>query len=274
MTRLLALALLLTASAPGSIASLVPSPAPERAPPPSEAASFAGAVRVIDADTIDVGAVRVRLHGIDAAETGQTCEKGGVEWPCGAWASERVRDLFEGRRALCERIDTDRYGRAVARCAVDGVESIAAAKEGLGGVEVGGLEIASGGPVDMGAEIVGRGLAVAYRRYSDDYAAVEAAARTGGAGVFAGTMQPPAEYRAERRAGAAARRTAGAAGAAEREAPDPACPIKGNVSAQGRIYHLPEGAFYERTVIDEGQGERWFCSPEEAQAAGWRASRR
>ena len=84
-------------------------------------------------------------------------------------------------------------------------------------------------------------------------------------------MQPPAEYRAERRGGAAAREHAGAAA---RTPPNPACAIKGNVSAQGRIYHLPGGAFYERTAIDPGGGERWFCAPEEAQGAGWRASLR
>ena len=214
---------------------------------PAGAEPIAGPVRVIDADTIDVGEVRVRLHGIDAAETDQSCELGGAVWPCGAWAAGRVRDLFEGREAACERLDTDRYGRAVARCAVEGVEAIAAAKEG------------PGVPVDMGAEIVGRGLAVAYLRYSDDYAGVEAAARARGAGVFAGAMEEPAAHRA---------------GASGRAAPDPSCPIKGNVSANGRIFHRPGGAFYARTAIDEDRGERWFCSAEEAIAAGWRASRR
>jgi hypothetical protein len=40
------------------------------------------------------------------------------------------------------------------------------------------------------------------------------------------------------------------------------------------VFHLPDGAFYERTRIEEGKGERWFCSPEEAVAAGWRPSMR
>jgi hypothetical protein len=52
------------------------------------------------------------------------------------------------------------------------------------------------------------------------------------------------------------------------------CSIKGNVSRSGeRIYHVPGGRFYERTKINEGAGERWFCSEEEAAAAGWRRSR-
>jgi hypothetical protein len=36
-------------------------------------------------------------------------------------------------------------------------------------------------------------------------------------------------------------------------------------------YYLPGSRHYERTRIDEGSGERWFCSPEEAEQAGWRA---
>jgi hypothetical protein len=54
------------------------------------------------------------------------------------------------------------------------------------------------------------------------------------------------------------------------------CDIKGNVSVETgeRIYHVPGQKFYERTVITEAKGERWFCSEAEARAAGWRKSRR
>lgn len=53
------------------------------------------------------------------------------------------------------------------------------------------------------------------------------------------------------------------------------CLIKGNISASGeKIYHLPGGAFYEKTYIDPSRGERWFCTEEEAQRAGWRRSKK
>ena len=55
--------------------------------------------------------------------------------------------------------------------------------------------------------------------------------------------------------------------------PNPACPIKGNISSE-HIYHMPGQRDYCKTVIDESKGERWFCSPEEAEAAGWRAAKR
>lgn len=52
------------------------------------------------------------------------------------------------------------------------------------------------------------------------------------------------------------------------------CRIKGNVSMYGgeRIYHVPGGKWYDETRIDPGRGERWFCSEDEARAAGWRRS--
>jgi hypothetical protein len=53
------------------------------------------------------------------------------------------------------------------------------------------------------------------------------------------------------------------------------CGIKGNISKQTgeRIYHVEGQKYYRSTVINPFQGERWFCSEEEARAAGWRRSR-
>jgi len=51
------------------------------------------------------------------------------------------------------------------------------------------------------------------------------------------------------------------------------CVIKGNISLDGeRIYHVPGGEWYDETRIDRMEGERWFCSEEEARRAGWRKS--
>ena len=50
-----------------------------------------------------------------------------------------------------------------------------------------------------------------------------------------------------------------------------ACVIKGNINADGdKIYHLPDCAYYGRTVISEERGEKFFCSEAEAIASGFR----
>ncbi len=49
------------------------------------------------------------------------------------------------------------------------------------------------------------------------------------------------------------------------------CSIKGNINTKGeKIYHLPFCASYEKTVINETSGERYFCTEEEALSFGWR----
>lgn len=58
------------------------------------------------------------------------------------------------------------------------------------------------------------------------------------------------------------------------EAPSSDCIIKGNVNRKGeRIYHMPGGLDYAKVNM-VALGKRWFCTEAEAQAAGWRPSRR
>ena len=52
------------------------------------------------------------------------------------------------------------------------------------------------------------------------------------------------------------------------------CNIKGNINYSGeKIYHVPGQEYYNSTEINEEYGERWFCTEEEARAAGWRKSK-
>lgn len=50
--------------------------------------------------------------------------------------------------------------------------------------------------------------------------------------------------------------------------------IKGNISltTHEKIYHVPGGKSYNRTIISPEFGEKWFCSTADAEDAGWRAS--
>lgn len=46
--------------------------------------------------------------------------------------------------------------------------------------------------------------------------------------------------------------------------------IKGNINSKGeKIYHVPGGQYYDKTIAEE-----WFCTEAEAQAAGYRKSKR
>ena len=54
----------------------------------------------------------------------------------------------------------------------------------------------------------------------------------------------------------------------------PGCDIKGNISIDTgeKIYHIPGGAWYNKTNIYPNYGERWFCTEAEAKSNGWRRS--
>lgn len=207
------------------------------------AADIIGPARVSDGDTLVIGAVHIRLHGIDAPETGQSCQTAkGAEWDCGGAAKERMVELTRGWDVRCVARDRDRYGRVVARCAADGQ--------------------------DLGAVLVSEGLAWAYRRYSPDYIGVETAARVSERGIWQGKAQVAWDYRAGGWSTAASSAQA-ATGSGEGD-----CQIKGNINSKGvKIYHLPGSRWYANAQISESSGERWFCDEAEAEAAGWRGVR-
>lgn len=206
-----------------------------------------GRASVTDGDTVVIHGTRIRLFGIDAPESAQVCEDAsGKEYRCGQVAALALSDRIGEAPISCEPRDTDRYGRTVAICRK--------------------------GPEDLNAWMVAQGHALAFRRYSSDYAGQEAQARAAKRGIWAGTFEDPAGWRRIRRGGPAARAA---------DEPTPAgsndsmtCTIKGNIAAKGdRIYHLPGTSTYTRTVVDERAGERMFCTEDEARAAGWRAPR-
>ena len=60
-------------------------------------AGVSGRARVVDGDTLDVGAVRVRLHGVDAPESRQSCVAGGRRWACGERATRALAERIGGR---------------------------------------------------------------------------------------------------------------------------------------------------------------------------------
>lgn len=202
-------------------------------------ADVTGPARIVDGDSLEVAGERVRLHGIDAPEIGQLCSLKGEPWSCGRAAADLLRDLIDGQEVDCRYLGRDRYKRMIAKCKV--------------------------GWLDLGAEMVTRGMAVAYLRYSNDYLQNYREARGKGNGIFAGEFVEPEKWRQGERH---------AVEIANDNAPM-RCQIKGNINSKGkRIYHMPGQEAYNVTRINPGAGERWFCSEVKAKAAGWRKALR
>lgn len=155
-------------------------------------------------------------------------------WDCGAEALEALDRLIRSGSVECQALGDDGYGRVIGRCAVSGQ--------------------------DIGSKMVSEGFAYAFVKYSADYVAEEEVARSRELGVWRGDYLRPWDFRAAKWA------------TAEQDAPA-GCPIKGNISENGQIYHAPWSPWYKKTRINEAKGERWFCSEAEAVAAGWRAPR-
>jgi len=212
----------------------------------SKADVVSGSPRVLDGDSLEIGDVSIRLFGIDAPEGRQTCTRGDEAWRCGDAAARELRRLIGAQSIVCERRDTDTYGRMVARC--------------------------TAGNTDLAAALTLAGYALAYRQYSNDYVDEEAAAKAAKRGIWASEFVAPWEWRRNPRSGPAVGSTQSTQ-SSESPRPD-SCLIKGNVNREGvRIYHVPGSPSYEQTRIDTARGERWFCSEEEARNAGWRAPR-
>ncbi len=208
--------------------------------------AIVGPARVIDGDTVEIRGTRIRIQGIDAPEMDDTCLRpDGSAWACGVWSTEVARERFGGRTLHCEDLGERSWGRVVGRCLY--------------------------GDVDVAEAMVETGAARACPRFalqhahSRGYMEVEQSAAAAGRGIFDGTPPPLAGFC----------RTGGGDRSASVQVSDRRdCVIKGNINAEGeRIYHMPGQRFYDATRINEAAGQRWFCTEDEARAAGWRPAR-
>jgi endonuclease YncB( thermonuclease family) len=86
------------------------------------AETVTGTARIVDGDTIEIKGQKIRLWGIDAPEPAQRCTEGGAPYPCGLDASRALAKQIGRRPVSCTRRDTDRYGRMVAVCSVEGMD--------------------------------------------------------------------------------------------------------------------------------------------------------
>src|SRR6202140_733268 len=82
---------------------------------------ISGVPRIVDGDTVQIGETKIRLQGIDAPETDQVClDAKGQTWACGIAARDELVKHSAGREWDCDLASTDRYGRSLGNCFVEG----------------------------------------------------------------------------------------------------------------------------------------------------------
>ena len=138
----------------------------------SLAANLQGSPRVIDGDTIEIASTKIRLFGIDAPESKQTCFADKSEYACGEAAAQALRDLISDREVRCEERGRDRYRRILAVCWV--------------------------GETEINAWMVRSGYALAFVRYTKTYVTEEAEAKSEKRGVWRGEFVYPWDWRSTR----------------------------------------------------------------------------
>jgi endonuclease YncB( thermonuclease family) len=223
---------------------------------PSKAASPI----VRDGSTLQLGNLTYRLDGIEAPAFDQLCiDDHADSWTCGIEARDQLTKLIGGRQVRCDDLGVDPTYR----------------KRHLGVCKVEGETTA------LGQLLVRQGFAFnvessATGRFKED----EARAKDDRQGLWKGCFIAPREFRLGRKDGAllgAACRTdrdseIRAALFPEELAQPPGCNIKGKYAVRARvtgnlgIYHLQGCPSYPGTT----EPNRWFCSEEDAQGAGFR----
>lgn len=128
---------------------------------------------VVDGDTIEWRGETVRLFGIDAPEGKQTCKDAkGAAYRCGLISAQALDALILGKDVSCEQRDVDKYKRPVSLCTAGGV--------------------------NLSAEMVRTGNAVAYTHYSKIYLPQEQEAADSHLGMWRGDFELPWDYRARK----------------------------------------------------------------------------
>lgn len=104
----------------------------------------AGPAVIVDGDTIEIGAQAIRIHGIDAPETGQKCHLPKGTWNCSKAAINALAKITAGQTVRCVGHEFDDYGRLIARCKTDSEPDIGAKLVAFAFAEIGSKSTTSG----------------------------------------------------------------------------------------------------------------------------------
>jgi endonuclease YncB( thermonuclease family) len=200
-----------------------------------------GTASAVSGDVLRLKGQLVRLDGIEAPERDQRCgttapTKGqSKRWACGEAAAEMLSRTVRGKTVRCSLSGQDDLGRPRGSCLI--------------------------GEQNVGAELVRVGLAFSDGGLLSGFGSLEREARNQKLGIWRGDADRPSEHRAKLWA------------EAKKAAPD-GCPIKGQMVGDAKRYVMPWQQDYARARVRAQKGERWFCSEQEAKAAGWKVAER
>ncbi len=203
---------------------------------PNPTNDLSGRATALTPGTLRLAGETVAIDGIEPLDPDQLCQRSdGKSWRCGSDAKSALHKIVRGRDLVCARLTEAGAGPSTVRCETAGK--------------------------DVAEALVRGGYAFAASGLFADYATAEADAKTARAGVWSGDGERPADWR-NRLWSEASRAAPGG------------CPIKGRITSGSRVYVLPWSPGYERVTVREARGERWFCSEQDAEAAGWKRAAR
>ena len=222
--------------------------------------SEAATATVRDGSTLQLGNVTYRLDGIDAPTIDQLCiDQNADNWTCGLEARDQLSKLVEGKQVRCDDLGVDPIfrKRRIGVCKLEGETT-----------SLSQVLVRNGFAMNVEASASGR--------FKQD----EARARDNREGLWKGCFVAPREFRAGKKdsplLGASCRadrdREIREALFPEDLVMPPACNIKGKYAVRARvtgnlgIYHLQGCRSYPGLT----RPDRWFCSEDDAQAAGFR----
>jgi endonuclease YncB( thermonuclease family) len=219
--------------------------------------SWATDVIIKDGDTIELGGTSFRLDGIDAPEFDQMClDEQSAVWACGIEARDQLAALIRNGAVRCDDKGPDPVypAKRIGSCWVEGDD------------------------LNLNQRLVREGWALNFEPYAKHrFKADQDDAQEHRRGLWKGCFSTPQDLRRWNKSKARLLGSPCPSDARNLLFPDnpampPGCSIKGKISLRAKItghrgiYHIEGCRSYRSTT----KPNRWFCTEEEARAAGFR----
>ena len=145
---------------------------------PANSEIISGKAITIDGDTIKIKNKKIRLHGIDAPEIKQLCQRTFLSififsfqenYKCGEISKKKLEKYVKNNIIKCKVEGIDRYKRILGTCYKN--------------------------TININSRMVRNGYAVAYKKYSKKYLSVEREAKREELGLWKGKFDKPWDWR-------------------------------------------------------------------------------